>query len=153
MRDHPVTGPGVIPFDLAGNWCGECGRPKAFRLHDMLTGCGECDEVVTRHRCTGRPDITQLADGQAWECPDCGSRWTPRSREEACADCCGDCGHTVTVRKWDYEEGPRLADAPRHVPLPYQPIRYAPFRAAPSRSCYLTASGLPVHYRGCGCPR
>lgn len=165
MQVPEVSAPGIIPYGLAGNFCEECGQAKMSRLFEVLTGCKTCDEVITRHRCTGRPDIGSLADGQAWECPDCGSRWAPRTVQEACADCCGDCGHTVTVRRWDSEEGPRTDTAPRYSPAPWTPFRNAlrdsvaailapPARASHPGSCYRTASGAQVHVKpGCRCQR
>lgn len=82
------------PADLfAGHSCAECGRHKATRLlylgsppaswtrgpntapQQSLTGCQTCDEVITRHRCTGRPSLESMADGQAWTC-ECGTTWT-----------------------------------------------------------------------------
>ena len=115
--------PGIIPYDLAtGNFCGECGRAKLNRLFlDTLSGCSECDGVITRHRCTLPQD---LAVGQQWQCPLCDSTWTAREQVEACLDCCGECGHEVPVRKWDYAEGARAASAPKRVPQgPYTPFR------------------------------
>jgi len=161
---------------LAANWCEECGQAKSFRMWPgTLTGCATCDEVVTRHRCTGRPDIDALADGQAWVCPDCGSTWTPRTETEDCLDCCGACGHQVTVRRWDSEKGDRIDSAPRHEPEPFTPLRNAiyqtvrtltdlpkvsPWRgitpppAGPSGSCYRMGGGSMVHVKpGCRCLR
>ena len=156
----PVTETGWLPYDLAGNWCEECGRAKSFRLWPgTLTGCKTCDEIVTRHRCTGRPRIGELADGQMWECRDCGSRWTPRTETEYCLDCCGDCGHQVPVRRWNKEEGDRIGTAPRHDPQPFAPFRNILPRSAvpasppgPFGECYPMASGAMVHVRpGCRC--
>ena len=135
-------------YGLAGNWCEECGRAKSFRLFPgTLTGCGLCDEVVTRHRCTGRPPIEDLADGQTWECPECGSTWTPRTEERDCPDCCGDCGHQVAARTWDSEKGGRIDTAPRHVPQPF-----TPFRNRFAGPCYRTDGGIMTHVKpGCRC--
>jgi hypothetical protein len=102
-----------------GFHCEECGRPKSFRLWPgTLTGCKTCDEVVTRHRCTKRPDLDA---GQSWECPDCGTLWTATEEEEAC----GECGQGIgTMRRtWDTVPGDRLDTAPRHKPEPFAPFR------------------------------
>ena len=58
MHNRRVSENGIIAYDLgAGMFCEECGRPKSFRLWPgTRTGCKTCDEVVTRHRCTKRPD-------------------------------------------------------------------------------------------------
>lgn len=94
----PSSSPGVVPFDLAAGepFCPECGRHKATRLFypawtplrnplrgraavqapaPVLTGCKTCDEVITRHRCHGRPRLEDMDDGQSWTCP-CGTTWT-----------------------------------------------------------------------------
>lgn len=158
---------GIFAYGLGhGFFCEECGKAKSQRLFGMLTGCGTCDEVITSHRCTGRPDLDGLADGESWECPDCGSKWTPRSEERDCPDCCGACGHRVTARTWDTEEGSRLATAPRYKPEPWTPLRNALREtanalAAPPRrdppgpgACYRMGNGSMVHVRpGCRCPR
>lgn|GEM_PF-2010838 len=163
---------GIIPYDLAGNWCEECGRAKSLRLFGYLTGCSLCDEVVTRHRCTKRPDLESLALGESWTCPDCDTLWTTREEEETC----GECGQGIgTMRKtWDREPGDRIDTAPRHEPQPFTPFRNAfynsarvltdrpqlsPFygvaatsRPGPFGSCYETAGGIKVHVRpGCRC--
>lgn len=115
---------GVYAYDLAGNWCEECGQAKSFRLFPgTLTGCKTCDEVITRHRCTGRPDLDALAVGESWECPDCGSVWSAGEETKDCPDCCGDCGHLVTVKRWSVVEGDRVATAPRYKPEPFAPFR------------------------------
>ena len=158
-----VTENGILMYGLAGNWCEECGRAKSFRLFPgTLTGCKTCDEVVTRHRCTKRPD---LDPGQSWECPDCGSLWTAREEEETCESCGQGIG---TMRKrWDSVAGGRIDSAPRHEPLSFTPFRNAlrktadalitlPFRyQKPSLgSCYQMASGPTVHVKpGCRCKR
>ncbi len=119
-----MTDGGIIPYDLAGNWCEECGRAKSFRMWPgTLTGCGTCDEVVTRHRCLGRPDLDAMTLGESWACPACGSTWTAVEREGECLDCCGECGHRVTVRRWDSVPGDRLDSAPRYKPQPFTPFR------------------------------
>ena len=150
-----MTENGIELYDLADGWfCEECHRPKSFRLWPgVRTGCKACDEVVTRHRCIGRPDI---GVGESWECPDCGTAWTAREEEETC----GECGQgTGTMRKtWDSEPGDRIATAPRFDPKPWTPFRN-PFRSVAARSepgpfgsCYETAGGLKVHVRpGCRC--
>jgi len=112
---------GFIPYDLIGNWCSECGRAKSFRLFPgTLTGCSECDAVISRHRCIRRPELEL---GQAWECPDCDSIWTLDAIQEKCPDCCDDCDHEVTVKHWDYIPGDRIDSAPKHVPQSYAPFR------------------------------
>lgn len=150
---------GAIAYDLAGNWCEECGRAKSYRLWPgTLTGCKTCDEAITRHRCTGRPAVTDRAPGQKWECPDCGSFWMLAEEEDYCPDCCGDCGHKVVTRRWNLaEEGDRMATAPRFRPQPFTPFRNLIPRPAASRpgsfgSCHRTAGGIMVHVKpGCRC--
>jgi uncharacterized protein (DUF983 family) len=120
-----VTENGIIPFDLAGNWCEECGQAKSYRLFPgVLTACGTCNEVVTRHRCT-RPDLDA---GKSWECPECGSTWTATEVE----DTCGECGQGIgTMRKrWDFVPGDRIDTAPRYDPQPSAPFRNL-FREGP----------------------
>ena len=149
----------ILAYDLAGNWCEECCRAKSFRLWPgMLTGCKTCDEVVTRHRCTGLPAVTDRAPGQQWECPDCESFWTLAEERVACLDCCGECGHMVTSRRWELTEvGERIGSAPRYRPQPYTPLRN-PFprpavsRPGPFGSCHRTDGGVMVHVKpGCRC--
>jgi hypothetical protein len=156
----PVTENGILMYDLAGNWCEECGRAKSFRLWPgTLTGCKTCDEVVTRHRCTKRPAVADRAPGQEWECPDCGGIWRLAEEEDWCPDCCGECGHKIVSRRWALaEEGDRLDTAPRHHPQPFAPFRnFTGFSAAPPAwirpaSCYAIASGSMVHVKpGCRC--
>lgn len=156
---------GILMYDLAGNWCEQCGQPKLNRALDMLTGCPACDEVVTRHRCPERPAITDRAPGQSWECPDCGRLWRLAEREEPCPDCCCECDHTVTRRRWDLEEeGDRIDTAPRHKPEPYTPLWNAlrstvnslyarPRTERPSfGTCHRTDKGIMVHVKpGCRC--
>jgi hypothetical protein len=115
-----VTENGWLPYDLVGNFCEECGRAKSFRMWPgVLTGCKTCDEVVTRHRCTRRPDDLPL--GATWTCPDCGSTWTAREEE----DTCGECGQGIGTyrRAWDSVPGDRMDTAPRHAPQPFTPFR------------------------------
>jgi hypothetical protein len=155
---------GILMYDLAGNWCEECGHPKMNRLFGILGDCETCNEVITRHRCTKRPAVTDRAPGQVWECPDCGSFWRLASEEEACLDCCGECGHTVTRRHWDLEEeGDRIDSAPRYKPEPWSPLRNAlrgsvnalyarPAPPSLPKDCYRMTSGSMVHVRpGCRC--
>jgi hypothetical protein len=149
---------GILMYDLAGNWCEECGQPKLNRLYSGLTGCATCNEAITRHRCTKRPD---LDPGQSWECPDCGSLWTAREEEETC----GECGQGIGVMRkaWDSVAGDRIDTAPRHKPEPWTPFRNLfreTVRAAYSRrrppslpeACYRTDGGIMVHVKpGCRC--
>src|ERR1700689_2096557 len=157
---------GVLMYDLAGNWCEECGRAKSLRMFGYLTGCTACDVVVTAHRCTGRPD---LGTGESWECPDCGTVWTAGEKEETC----GECGQGIgTMRRtWENVPGDRLDTAPRHDLQPFTPFRNALHRTAgaalsrplvspannrypggPIGSCYRLASGAMVHVKpGCRC--
>jgi uncharacterized protein (DUF983 family) len=119
-----VSETGWLPYGLAGNFCEECGQAKSHRMWPgTLTGCATCDEVVTRHRCTGsgRPDLDTLAIGASWECPDCGTLWTATEKEEAC----GECGQGIgTMRRaWDTVPGDRIDTAPRYEPQPYTPFR------------------------------
>jgi hypothetical protein len=110
----------IIPYGLAdGHLCEECGRPKSFRLWPgTVSGCKTCDEVVTRHRCISRPD---LATGESWTCPDCGSIWTAAEKE----DTCGECGQGLGTmhRTWETIPGDRIDSAPRYRPQPYAPFR------------------------------
>ena len=115
-----MTENGILMYDLAGNWCEECGRAKSLRLFPgALTGCKTCDEVVTRHRCTSRPDLGTLDIGASWECPDCGTAWSAVERE----DTCGECGRSGMEKAWSHVPGDRLASAPRHRPQPFTPFR------------------------------
>ena len=100
-----MTENGIIPYDLAGNWCEECGRAKGFRLFPgILTGCKTCDEVITRHRCTSRPDLDDLALGESWTCPGCGTAWTCAEKE----DWCSECGRSGMIKGWDTVPGRRF---------------------------------------------
>lgn len=150
---------GIRPYDLAGNWCKECGRLKMNRLLDVLTGCLACDEVITRHRCTGRPDLDALAVGDSWECTDCGSVWSAGEEEKPCPDCCTECGHRIVVKRWFVIEGERLDTAPRYKPEPFAPFRNVFISRRVTRplslgACYRTRSGQQVHVKPeCRCKR
>ena len=144
---------GWLPYDLAGNWCEECGRAKSYRLWPgVLTGCKTCDEVVTRHRCMKRPDLDV---GQSWECPDCGTLWTAAEEEETC----GECGQGIgTMRRtWNSVPGDRIDSAPRYEPRPFTPLRNlfagtSRSAVSPPSSCYTMANGSMVHVKpGCRC--
>lgn len=78
------------PYDLgAAYFCEECGRPKYNRLLMTAwtplsatattwrrpTGCATCDAVISAHRCTQRPRLEDLCDGDQWKCPGCGLVW------------------------------------------------------------------------------
>ena len=156
MSEH-----GILMYDLAGNWCEECGRAKSFRLWPgTLTGCTTCDEVITRHRCTKLPAIADRAPGQEWDCPDCGGIWRLVEEEDWCLDCCGECGHKLMSRRWTLaEEGDRLDSAPRYQPPSWTPFRdFARMPALPPpgmvpNSCYQLSNGSTVHIKpGCRCP-
>ena len=150
-----MTETGILMYDLAGNWCEECGRLKMQRAFSGLTGCGTCNKAITRHRCTKRPD---LVPGQSWECPDCGTAWTAGEKEETCGECGQGAG---TMRKtWDSVPGDRIDTAPRYVPQPvplfapfrnlFRPPRYDP--PGPLGECYTMTGGAKVHVRpGCRC--
>jgi hypothetical protein len=115
-----VSEAGIIPCDLAGNFCEECGRAKSWRLFPgFLTGCAACDEVVTRHRCTGRPDLESLTLGESWECPECGTSWTATEKEDQCSEC----GRSGMVKGWDTVPGDRIGTTPRREPQPFAPFR------------------------------
>lgn len=156
---------GILAYGLAGNWCEECGRPKVSRLFDVLTGCGTCDEAITRHRCTKRPAVTDRAPGQEWDCPDCGGIWRLAEEEEWCLDCCGECGHKIVSRHWVLaEEGDRIDSAPKRKPsggwTPFRNVlrqsvnaMYArPQRPSLPKECHRTPGGIMVHVKpGCHC--
>lgn len=111
---------GWLPYDLADNFCEECGRAKSLRIFPGIpNGCTICDEIVTRHRCTKRPSY--LPVGESWECPDCGTIWTAGEEEETC----GECGQGIgeMIRKWDSVPGDRIDTAPRYKPQPFTPFR------------------------------
>ena len=109
----------ATPYRRGQKFCEECGFAKSLRLFPgMLTGCATCDEVVTRHHCTGRPDVTL---GASWTCPGCGTVWTAREEEETCESCGQGIG--TMRRAWDTIPGDRLDTAPRYVPQPFTPFR------------------------------
>ena len=167
-----MSGNGILMYDLAGNWCEECGRAKSLRMWlGTLTGCKTCDEVITRHRCLGRPALENLEVGESWECRLCGSVWTVTEVEDDCPECCADCGHKVRVRRWAVTTGDRIGSAPRYRPEPYAPFRdalrqmagtllarpavspaHGRYPRVPPGSCYVMASGSKVHVKpGCRC--
>ena len=150
-----VSENGIIPYDLAVNFCEECGRAKSLRLLDHLTGCKTCDDVITTHRCTGRPSLDDLPLGESWECRECGTAWSAVEEE----DWCGECGRSGPRKTWDLVPGDRIDSAPRHKPQPFTPFRDILPRSAarydppgPFGECYPMASGTMVHVRpGCRC--
>ena len=157
-----MTEHGILMYDLAGNWCEECGRAKSYRLWPgVLTGCKTCDEVVTRHRCIDtRPGPDGFDAGDRWTCPGCGTVWAV-TEEGAWCDECG-CHECRTEKRWTVSvRGDRIDTAPRRDPRPYAPFRSLfPLPAArvtrpgPFGECYKTASGMTVHVRpGCRCRR
>jgi uncharacterized protein (DUF983 family) len=122
--DDPATRrtpPRIRAFDLVvAVLCEECGRPKSNRPFEILTGCTTCDEVITRHRCTGRPDVNSLRAGLSWTCPECDSVWTVTEAETG--EPCEECGLPRAVATWQVEPGARLATAPRYVPRKPDPV-------------------------------
>ena len=151
-----MTEHGINLYDLAaGYFCEECGQPKGLRLFDNLTGCSTCDDVITTHRCTGRPSLDDLALGESWECRECGTLWSAVEEEDTCSEC----GRSGPGKTWDLVPGDRIDSAPRHVPQPFTPFRNPFPRSAipadppgPFGSCYAMASGSIVHVRpGCRC--
>jgi hypothetical protein len=164
MSSDDDPGTGIHLYDLAdGYFCEECRRPKGNRwLLGVPSGCATCDEVISRHRCTGRPPVGERADGNIWECPDCGSAWLVVMAE----DTCGHCGRSGMEKEWTLAiPGARLDSAPRyqpHVPVPMRnllasagciasPARTQAQYAAPD-SCYSMPSGAMVHVKpGCRC--
>lgn len=152
---------GINLYDLAPAACPECGRFLASRM--LLTapsGCGTCDEAITRHRCTRCPP---LAPGESWTCPECDSTWTAAEEDDAC----GECGQPVKRKAWSVEVGARIGTAPRYNPVVFTPFRdlaralaeppaYSPQTgrgdAARPAGCYRTAAGFTVHVKpGCRC--
>jgi ribosomal protein L37AE/L43A len=164
MSSDADSGTGIHFYDLASDYfCEECRRPKGNRwLLGVPSGCATCDEVISRHRCTGRPSIDERADGDIWQCPDCDSAWLVVMEK----DTCGDCGRDGMEKTWTVAvPGARLDSAPRYqpyVPVPFRnllaeagriasPVRPPPRHAAPG-SCYQMASGALVHIKpGCRC--
>ena len=154
-----MTETGWLPYDLAGNFCEECGRAKSLRLWPgTLTGCKTCDEVVTRHRCAdSRPGPDGFDIGALWTCPGCGTVWAVSEEPVTCSEC--GCCECRTEKQWTVSVlGDRISTAPRHVPQPFTPFRNL-FSSVAARSdpgpfgeCYQTASGMTVHVRpGCRC--
>lgn len=158
----------VVAYGLTGFHCEECGRAKSLRLLGYLTGCKTCDDVITRHRCAGRPALDDLAVSESWQCPECGSLWTVTEE----ADTCGECGRTAMIKAWDCVPGDRLDSAPRYQPPqslfvePFPPFAAPLVRSllsvrgpggdprarVPLGSCYRTENGLMVHVKpGCRC--
>lgn len=115
-----MTPPGVVSYGLLDNThCQDCGRPKLARLFALgLTGCEQCDEVITRHRCSGRPSSDSVFPGTRWKCPVCASAWVAREREEPC----GHCGQPVVSKCWDIVDD-RRHEGPRTEPQPFTPFR------------------------------
>ena len=159
-----MTGPGIIPYDLAGNWCEECGQAKSYRMWPgVLTGCATCDEVVTRHRCTGRPELDSLDVGASWTCPDCGTAWIVTEEGIWCPEC--GCHECRTEKRWTVSvPGDRIGTAPRSKPEPWTPLRNAlrqtvdalyakpDQRRPPFGACHRTASGIMIHVKpDCRC--
>lgn len=155
---------GIALYDLAPPQCPECHRFTSNRLlMSAPSGCATCDEVITRHRCTGRPARESLETGDAWECPDCGSTWTAIE----VAENCGECGQEVWRKTWETVEGDRMATAPRHNPVVFTPFRnlvrdltappaYSVWTKAGNavrpESCYRASAGFTVHVQpGCRC--
>ena len=154
---------GILAYGLAdGIFCEECGRPKLNRLlFGVPSGCETCDEAITRHRCTARPSLDDLAVGQSWTCPECDSVWTCTEEE----DTCGECGRVGMVKMWETIVGARFDTAPRYKPYVPVPLRNS-LRAAvnpptprgferPSLgTCYRMGNGSMIHVKpGCRCPK
>jgi uncharacterized protein (DUF983 family) len=153
-----VTENGILAYDLAGSgiWCEECGTPKLNRLLMSRSDCKTCQEAITRHRCTGLPDLDGLPQGAAWSCPDCGTAYVLGSVE----DTCGECGQVTGYRPaWGVVFiGTRVDTAPRYTPQPWTPMRNLISRPRsaqlPLGSCYRMRNGSMVHVKpGCRCPR
>jgi uncharacterized protein (DUF983 family) len=121
-----VTPKTIVSYGLlGGNECPSCGRPKLARLFALSrTGCEECDEVITRHRCAGRPASDDVFPGTRWKCPQCASVWMAREHAESC----GECGQEVVRRCWDVTDD-RRAEGPRVDPQLYTPFRMPEFAA------------------------
>ena len=151
-RRAPGVSSGVLDYGLSANFCEECGRAKLNRL--LMTapsGCGTCDEVITRHRCTKSPPLDSMAVGESWTCPDCDSVWTCTEEEDYCGDCSQSTG---MVKTWETIPGARIGTAPRFQPYVPTPFRALPFRPAPPSGCYRMRNGSMVHVTpGCRCPK
>lgn len=154
-----MTDRGILMYDLAGNWCEECGRAKSYRLWPgVRAGCKTCDEVVTRHRCT-RPDLENLDIGALWTCTDCGTVWAIAEEPVTCSEC--GCYECRTEKRWTVSvPGDRIDTAPRRVPQPFAPFRNL-FPSVAARSeprplggCHRTPGGIMIHVKpGCRCRR
>lgn len=118
-----ATPASIAAYGLLGSSCCEdCGRPKLSRLFVLgVTGCAECDEVITRHRCTSRPSSDEVFPGTRWKCPVCASVWVAREREEPC----GECQQPVVTRCWEVLED-RRTEGPRQEPAAFTPMRQLP---------------------------
>ena len=102
----------TFAYNLATDaFCAECERFKPdWILHSVPTGCATCDEMITRHRCTGQPDLDSLAVSGSWGCPVCGCVWT------AVRGDCHECGAPGMETTWSVVEGDRMDTAPRYEP-------------------------------------
>lgn len=100
-----------------------------------------------RHYCTDCPRLGDLALGESWSCPECGSRWTATEEEVPCQEC----GHERTERTWSYERGDRWDTAPKQERA--RAPMWTPFRNIISLSpCYRLAGGAMVHVKpDCHC--
>jgi len=115
-----------VAFGLLGDSrCPSCDRPKLARLFALSrTGCEQCDEVITRHRCSRRPSSDDVFPGTRWRCPECGSVWVAREQAEPC----GECHQEVVRRCWQVTDD-RRAEGPRADPQPFTPFRKPEFAA------------------------
>lgn len=122
--------------------CGQCGRGGGARLAGWLVGCGKCGEFVTRHRCTGRPDIATLDAGTSWECADCGTTWIVTGKPDPCRECGrGD------MKSWSHAARParRLSEAPRYrPPVPASLLRWDKELAELIRRDVRTLAGVEI---------
>ena len=98
---------GINAFDLASEFCPDCGQAKSLRLAAYLTGCATCDEIRTRHRCEGRPLAFEQADDAEWSCDGCGAVYRIRVEVEE-----------IEHRMWE-----TLTPAVREGPRQSQPWR------------------------------
>jgi hypothetical protein len=145
---------GVIAYDLAGEFCAECGVHVSMRMFGPLRGCKTCEEVMTRHRCTKRPPVGDKPVGETWDCSDCGTVWIVTEER----DTCGACGRSGMEKFWTlYVRGDRIDTAPRHeVPTytPFRDILFAGKKGTPRDPCRRTASGIMIHVKPyCRCPK